>query len=62
MPNPPPACYVDVRFPDGKLAFRYDTERGIVQIAQRGTLHYFDLAKLTTQADNLPIAKKAEPC
>jgi hypothetical protein len=53
---------VDIRFPDGKLAFRYDTERGIVQIAQRGTLHFFDLAELTKQADNLPIAQKTETC
>jgi hypothetical protein len=42
--TPPAASYVDVRYPDGKLAFRFDAGRGIVEIAQRGTLHYFDLA------------------
>ena len=62
MSNLPPSRYVDVRFPDGKLAFRYDVERGIVQIAQRGMLHYFDLAELAKQADNLPIAQKVELC
>jgi len=36
-------CYASVRFPDGKLAFRVDASRGIVEIAQRGQLHYFDL-------------------
>ena len=62
MPSLPPSCYVDIRFPDGKLAFRFDTSRGIVQIAQRGDIHFFDLAELTKQADNLPIAKKDETC
>jgi len=34
---------VPVRYPDGKLAFRVDVGRGIVEIAQRGRVHYFDL-------------------
>lgn len=43
--TPPYAArFVDIRFPDGKLAFRFDPQRGIVEIVNRREVHYFDLA------------------
>lgn len=35
--------YIDVRYPDGRLAFRYDPQRGVVELQKRGEKHYFDL-------------------
>lgn len=41
--------YVDVRTAGGKLAFRFDPRRGIVEWRDRGKTHYFDLCALTEQ-------------
>lgn len=62
MPSLPPSRYVDVRYPDGRLAFRFDVGRGVVQIGQRGEIYYFDLVDLVKRAEDLPIAKNSEPC
>lgn len=42
--------YVDVRYPDGWIAFRYDPKRGIVEIQRRGQKFYFDLAKILSES------------
>jgi hypothetical protein len=35
--------YVDLRFPDGKIAARYDPVRGILEMRHKGAMVYFDL-------------------
>jgi hypothetical protein len=50
--------YVDLRFPDGKLAARYDPARNILEIRKGGTTIYFDLAILAIQ----PIEKSDDTC
>lgn len=51
-------AYVELRFPDGKLAARYDPRRGILEIRNRGATIYFDLA--LCQIDH--IDKPPETC
>lgn len=51
--------YVDLRYPDGKLAAKYDPTRGILEIKHRdGTKFYFDL----TLCEILAIEKAPEVC
>lgn len=38
-----PQTFVPVRFPDGRLAFRWDPGRGLVEIVRRGDRYLFDL-------------------
>lgn len=45
----PQSSYVDVRYPDGALAFRFDVKRMIVEMQSRGKKHYFDLRKIYEQ-------------
>lgn len=42
--SPDIANYVDVRTPTGKLAFRYDPVRHLIQWQERGRRYVFDLA------------------
>lgn len=46
------AAYVPVRVA-GKLLFRYDPTRRIVEVQDRGERHYVDLAALDEQAQGL---------
>ena len=48
--------YVDLRFPDGKIAARYDTTRGILEMRHRGATVYFDLTLCTVAAVEVPPA------
>lgn len=50
--------YVDLRYPDGKLAGRYDPARGILEIQRAGAKYYFDL----TLCQILPLENKQEVC
>jgi hypothetical protein len=45
----PTSQFRDVHFPDGWLAFRYDVQRGIVEIQRRGQKHYFDLVTIQNE-------------
>lgn len=54
LPSP---HYIDVRYPDNKLAFRYDPTRGVVEIQRNGCRHYFDLAVIV-----MPIENGQESC
>jgi len=45
-------AYVQVRV-GGKLLFRYDPARRIVEVQDRGDRHYIDLAALDEQAQGL---------
>lgn len=47
--------YVDARYPDNKIAFRYDPLRGIIEIQRNGIRYYFDLTILA-------IENKSEMC
>ena len=51
------ADYVPVRVA-GKLVFRYDPRRRIVEVQDRGERHYIDLAALDEQAGPLDIFVK----
>ena len=42
------ADYQTVKFPDGDVAFRIDTQRGLVDIKRRGQCYYFDLARIVS--------------
>lgn len=42
--------YQDLRWPDGRLAARYDPARGMLEVQHRGDKCYFDLTQV------LPIA------
>ena len=46
------AGYVPVRV-GGKLLFRYDPARRIVEVQERGERHYIDLAALDEQAQTV---------
>jgi hypothetical protein len=48
--------YVDLRYPDGKIAARYDTARGILEMRHRGATVYFDLALCVVTAVEEPQA------
>jgi len=37
--------YLDVRGPDGRKLFRYDPERDLVEIRDRGTVYTVDLSQ-----------------
>lgn len=50
--------YVELRFPDGKLAGRYDPARNILEIRKGGVNIYFDLAILSAP----PIDISPESC
>lgn len=50
--------YVDLRYPDGKLAAKYDPARGILEVQRNGTKFYFDL----TLCKILTIEKAPEVC
>jgi len=41
--------YQDVRGPDGRLLFRFDPERLLVEIAVRGTVYVVDLTVYLAQ-------------
>ncbi|HQY93151.1 hypothetical protein [Caldilinea sp.] len=51
------ADYVPVRVA-GKLVFRYDPRRRIVEVQDRGERHYIDLAALDERAQPLDINVK----
>ena len=43
--------WIPVPFPDGKrLAFKYDADRELVEIQERGVKHTFDLRTLREEA------------
>ena len=46
-------AYVSVRGNGGKLLFRYDPIRRIVEVQDRGERHYVDLAALEEQAQGI---------
>ena len=46
--------YVDLRFPDGKIAARYDAQRGILEMRRGGVNVYFDLTLCTVAAVEEP--------
>ncbi len=50
----PAPHYIDLRTPTGKLLARYDPARGILEMAERGTRYYFDLALLRLQKIDEP--------
>ena len=50
----PTPHYVELRYPDGKLAARYDPVRGILELRQRGATVYFDLAMLANEVVEAP--------
>ena len=52
--------YLELRFPDGKLAGRYDPVRGILEIRRNGVNVYFDLAVLAMPI--LPFDKPSDTC
>ena len=39
-------CYHDILYPDGKVAFRCDFDRGLIQTRRKGEIHTFDLYEL----------------
>lgn len=41
--------YLDVRSSRGKLLFRYDPYRGIVEIQERGVKEYIDLTQILAE-------------
>jgi hypothetical protein len=45
-------AYIAVRVA-GKLLFRYDPQRRIVEVQERGERHYIDLAALDEQAQGI---------
>jgi hypothetical protein len=50
--------YIELRFPDGKLAARFDAGRGLLEIQKAGQKHLFDLALLS----DLPIDFTPDLC
>lgn len=46
--------YVDLRYPDGKIAARYDSARGILEMRRGGVNVYFDLTLCTVAAVEEP--------
>ena len=46
--------YVELRYPDGKLAAKYDPIRGILELQRQGVKFYFDLALLSMPAIEMP--------
>lgn len=51
--------FVVVRYPDGRIAFRYDPVRGIVELQDRRHKYYFDLTQIIV---NYPIDKSTNMC
>jgi hypothetical protein len=51
IPLPSPN-YVDVRYPDNKLAFRYDPKRGIIEVQRNSVRYYFDLTLLPLELES----------
>lgn len=49
MHTPPLPQYIDVRI-NGRLLFKYDPTRHIVEVRTRGETHHVDLAQLDQQA------------
>lgn len=50
--------YVELRYPDGKLAARFDPVRGLLELQKGNVKHLFDLALLAEQ----PIDLRAKLC
>jgi len=42
----PIAKYISVVFSNGKLAFKFDPDRGLIEIQERGQREVFDLAQI----------------
>jgi len=47
--NSPQPHYVEMRDPTGRLAFRYDPIRDMIETQHRGQKFYFDLALVRTE-------------
>jgi hypothetical protein len=43
---------IELPFPDGGIAGRFDPQRGILEVQRRGVKHYFDLAQLVQLIQN----------
>jgi hypothetical protein len=50
--------YIELRYPDGKLAARYDPGRGLLEMQKAGVKVLFDLALLS----DLPIDFTPDSC
>ncbi len=46
--------YQDVRGPDGRLLFRFDPERDLVELVQRGVAYVVDLARYRPPEEATP--------
>lgn len=52
--------YHTVRYPDGKIAFKIDFERGLVEIQKRNQKHYFDLVAMEKEIANSTVDKPTD--
>ena len=42
----PSSQYIELTYPDGFVAGRFDPTRGVLEIRRKGALHYFDLVQV----------------
>lgn len=42
----PSSQYIDLRLPGGRLAGRFDPARFVLEVKERGVIHYFDLTQV----------------
>lgn len=55
--QPVQSRFVDVCLPDGKLVFRYDPTRALVEVQHRRVKHVIDLTKIVQ-----PLDKRKDVC
>lgn len=48
--QPPRPSFVPVTWQNGKLAFRIDLQRGLIEMQERGVKEVFDLASIIEKA------------
>lgn len=51
-------AYTDVRGPDGRLLFKFDPERLVIQVQLRGVMYTIDL---TQYRPKLPVVIETDP-
>lgn len=51
--------FINVYYPDGRVAFRYDPARGIVELQDRRIKHWFDLTQVIV---NKPVDQAQPVC
>lgn len=49
--QPPRSNFISVTWQNGKLAFRIDLQRGLIEMQERGVKEVFDLASIVEKAE-----------